>query len=147
MKQNLQVTTNWRPGRRPNWKPGWLLTGVVGLWLALPARAQLRIEEPDQPDTAAFRLLVREISSLQVRVEVTKPILDLGQPYTILLRNSDRAILHATKYSPFALRVTTFNLSGLQDGSYAFEVIAGDALVRHEFDIKTRVKRFAVASN
>jgi hypothetical protein len=131
-----------------NLKPVLLLLALTGMLTISSARAQtLENSISDANDSPELQLSFREISNLRFRIEVTRPLLTLHDPVDIFIVSNDREILYANTYSHHALRITAFDLSKLQDGTYGFVVRSGKKRVTQLFDIKTRAKRVVLARN
>lgn len=131
-----------------NRKASWLTLALVGsLWIG-SAHAQMPISgtEPAQKGTG-LQLSFHEISNLKFRLEVTEPLMQLHDNIDIFIMSDDRQILFANKYSHHELRITTFDLSPLQDGTYSFEVRSGGKRIAQLFDIKTKLKRVVLDRN
>ncbi|GAB3894556.1 hypothetical protein GCM10028803_09700 [Larkinella knui] len=131
-----------------NLKRALLMLAVAGGLTRYSARAQtpeaIRETAKENP---ALELSFREVSTLKFRLEVTRPFLLLHDAVSVFILTKDRQILYARTYSHHALRITTFDLSTLQDGTYGFEVRSGDERVTQLFDIKTKSKRVILARN
>ncbi len=119
-----------------------------GLLLAGPADAQTPEEDlKNTKDTPGLQLSFHEISNLKFRLEVTEPLMLLHGNIDVFIISNDQQILYANKYSHHELRVTTFDLSTLQDGTYSFVVRSGTTRVSQQFDIRTKFKRVILDRN
>ncbi|RCR67931.1 hypothetical protein [Larkinella punicea] len=131
-----------------NLKKALLMLALAGGFSLNSAQAQTL---EDLPRTAkedpALQLAFREVSNLKFRIEVTQPFQLLHDAVSVFILSNDRQILFANTYSHHALRITTFDLSTLQDGTYGFEVRSGSKRVTQLFDIKTKSKRVVLARN
>ncbi|GAB3333025.1 hypothetical protein GCM10027299_40070 [Larkinella ripae] len=131
-----------------NPKKSLLTLALAGLLSIYSAKAQTLETGSEKPgETPTLQLAFHEIGTLKFRLEVTRPLTLLHDNIDIFILSDDRQILHASKYSHHELRVTTFDLSTLQDGTYRFEVRSGDQRIAQLFDIKTRLKRVVLDRN
>jgi hypothetical protein len=134
--------------KHTNLKSGLLVFALAGLLLTSSAQAQTSESSPkNAKDTPAFQFSFQETGHLKFRLEVTQPLMILHDNIDIFIVSHDRQILFANTYSHHALRLTTFDLSTLQDGTYGFEVRSGGNRVTQLFDIKTKLKRVVLAQN
>ncbi|WP_460634251.1 hypothetical protein [Larkinella harenae] len=120
---------------------------VLTIWLdtnLAHAQAPVSLAEKDTP---AMQLSFREIGKLKFRLEITQPLLQLHDNVAVFIMSDNRQILYANNYSHHELRVTTFDLSTLQDGTYSFEVRSGGQRFAQLFDIKTKMKRIILDRN
>ncbi|GAB3933366.1 hypothetical protein [Larkinella terrae] len=131
-----------------NRKPGLLLLALMSLLLMNTVRAQTPEAISENAKTeSAMQLSFKEVGNLRFRLEVTQPLLALHDAVDVFIISSDREILYANTYSHHALRITTFDLSTLQDGTYGFEIRSGGTRIAQKFDIKTRLQRVILDQN
>ncbi|KAA9352731.1 hypothetical protein [Larkinella humicola] len=131
-----------------NLKKALLMLTLAGGVALNPSQAQTLENLPQTAkEDAALQLAFREVSNLKFRIEVTQPFQLLHDDIRVYILSNDRQILYANTYSHHALRITTFDLSTLQDGTYGFEVRSGSKRVTQLFDIKTKSKRVVLARN
>lgn len=123
-------------------KSGWLALALAGLLWVGSAQAQTPEEEPRNTKvTPGIQLSFHETGKLKFRLEVTQPLMLLHDNIDVFIMSDSQQIMYANKYSYHELRITTFDLSPLQDGTYSFVVRAGETRVSQQFDIKTKSKR------
>ncbi|RRA98722.1 hypothetical protein [Larkinella rosea] len=131
-----------------NRKPALLVLALTGLFLLNSARAQTPEAISENAKTeSAMKLSFKEVGNLRFRLEVTQPLLVLHDVVDVFIVSSDRQVLFANTYSHHALRITTFDLSTLQDGTYGFEIRSGATRIAQKFDIKTKSNRVILARN
>ena len=139
--------------KRKIYNPRHLKTGPMAFMLAgllgLNAAKAQKLEKPAEAgkQIPGLQFSFYEIGNLKFRLEVTKPLLALQDPIDVFIVSDDRQILYARTYSPRDLRITTFDLSTLQDGTYGFEVRSGTTRIAQRFDIKTQSKRVILDRN
>jgi hypothetical protein len=134
--------------RHRNLKMALLMLTLAGGFSLNTAQAQTLENLPrTAKEDAALQLSFWEVSHLKFRIEVIQPFQLLHDDIRVSILSNDRQILYANTYSHHALKITTFDLSTLQDGTYGFEVRSGSKRVTQLFDIKTKSKRVILARN
>ncbi|MFC5412262.1 hypothetical protein ACFPMF_23250 [Larkinella bovis] len=125
-----------------NRQTGLLMLVLMVLFVITSVRAQTPKVEPETENSApTLQLSFHEIGNLKFRLEVTRPLTLLHDNVDIFILSDDKQILFANKYSHHALRITTFDLSTLEDGTYRFRVRSGGQRIEQLFDIRTKTTR------
>ncbi len=117
---------------------------VASLGLMTPATAATRADKPKKTEAAPkLNVTIETFGGTKFRLTLADQV---DSKVMVLVRSEDASeILYKSALS--SLNGKVFDLSPLADGTYVFEVAAGDRKFTQTFELKTQINRVALAKN
>ena len=122
-----------------------MILALSGITFATPISTFAKAEGPGKKVAPALNASVQQLNNLKFRVSVNQPVTQRVR--VTILNASTRDALYQGVLSAAEQKGRVFDLSQLADGTYVFEVAAGDQKFTQSFQLKTEINRVVLASN